>query len=134
MFEEPTGALQGDEARGFRLQAAFGGRRLVVECWGYWEPETSALFSRLSLRALEKVVPPLDFTLDASLLKPQSSGGQEALRVFLKGLAAKHLECIKVRVSDVLTRMQLTRLMRESGLPSPEFSNPSSDAPPARKS
>ncbi|HEY2407796.1 MAG TPA: hypothetical protein VGI10_17430 [Polyangiaceae bacterium] len=132
MLEEQTNTHCGSESGGFRTIQTFGGRSLVVECWGYWDDQTSAAFARGPVTALERTGTALEFTLDAALLKPQSSAGQDALRGFLKRLAEKKPSKVDVRVSNVLTQMQLTRLLREAGVESVQFANPSSGAPPAR--
>ena len=134
MLEGPTNSPQGTDDGGFRILPGLGWHGLVIECWGYWEEDTIAVFLRQSQAALEKAASPLDFTLDAASLKPQSSAGQEAMRKFFRELAGKSLSRVGVRVENVLTRMQLMRLMRESGLESAQFTAPSNDAPPPGKS
>ncbi|HEY4157691.1 MAG TPA: hypothetical protein VGM29_06320 [Polyangiaceae bacterium] len=131
MLEEQTNTHYGTESGGFRAIHTFGGRSLGVECWGYWDEQTCAAFARVALTALERTGTASEFTLDAALLKPQSSAGQDALRGFLRRLAEKKPSKVDVRVSNVLTQMQLTRLLREAGVESVHFASRSSGAPPA---
>jgi hypothetical protein len=122
-MQELVGALHGTESGGFRVVQPAGGRTLVLECWGYWEDDVLATFAWVAGGALEKAGSPLELTLDAAMLKPQSSKGQDALVAFLRRVAMKAPEQVSVRVDNVLTQMQLTRLMRQSGLGSVRFSN-----------
>ena len=119
----------GTAAGGFRVLRA-DRRTLLLEIWGYWEDDVLNGFARLAVLALEGDEPLQDVTIDAAMLKPQSSAGQEVLLAFLRRLAAKVPEQVSMRVDNVLTQMQLTRLARQSGLNAVKFSSLSGDRPP----
>jgi len=84
--------------------------------WGYWSPEVVTAFARAAPEAGQKLSPAATFTLDANQLKPQGAEGQEALRALFRALAALTFAEGTVAASNALTRMQLTRLLRECGL------------------
>ena len=56
------------------------------------------------------------FTLDATNLKPQGPEGQHALRVLFRALTPVAFARGILFASNVLTKMQLMRLVRECGL------------------
>lgn len=102
----------GTEAGGFRV----GGTpqsALRIEVWGYWSPEVVTTFAREASSAVQKLSPAAAFVLDAGNLKPQSIEGQEALRALFRGLSSFDFAEGKILATNVLTRMQLTRLLRE---------------------
>ncbi len=105
----------GGEAGGFRVtgtpQAA-----LRVEAWGYWPPEVVTAFTRAAPAATQQLAPSAMFTLDATNLKPQGADGQEALRAMLRALAPLAFSKGVILASNVLTSMQIARLLRECKL------------------
>jgi hypothetical protein len=106
----------GTEADGFRLTHTPGENELRIEGWGYWDAETCKAFGRHAGAALEKLTPPIVVVLAASVLKPQGTEGQDALRAFFKRAAGLPGSQARALATNVLTRMQLTRLAREASL------------------
>jgi hypothetical protein len=111
--ESPSGGY-GTEAGGFRLLNTASEFR--VECWGYWNAEVCAAFRKHGTLAAWKLTGLGAFVLDAKQLKPQGNDGQEALREFFRALSATPFTKGSVSAENALTRMQLTRLVREGGL------------------
>jgi hypothetical protein len=105
----------GTEAGGYRVSGS-PSTTLRISVWGYWPPDVSAAFSREASGVCRDLAPDSIFALDARDLKPQGAEAQEALRVLFRALAPLTFEKAVVRASHPLTRMQLTRLMRECGL------------------
>jgi hypothetical protein len=103
----------GTELAGFRIQYAPGGHSLRLHAWGFWTSDIAEAFGRAATTACLEVLVPIDFVFDASDLKPQNADGQAALRSMMKGLAPLRFSNARVIVSNLLTRMQLTRLARE---------------------
>jgi hypothetical protein len=105
----------GGDTGGFRVtgtpQAA-----LRIEVWGYWSPDVLKAFARDAPAASQKLVPGAVFTLDATHLKPQGAEGQDALRTLFRALAPLTLAKGTVLANNVMTVMQLTRLLRECGM------------------
>jgi hypothetical protein len=112
----PSSIFHGSETGGFRITRGQQGHSLILECWGYWEDDVVMAFSQASLQSLEQA-PPSELLLDAALLKPQSSRGQDAMLVFMRRVSKNPPQSFRVRADNVLTQMQLTRLVRQAGLP-----------------
>lgn len=129
--ERPRTLHVGTEADGFRVIHTPGGHDLRIECWGYWDAETCRAFDRHTAAALEKVAPPLAFVLVATMLKPQASEGQDAIRALFRRVAASPHGVVSVLAANVLTRMQLTRLARDAQLEF-GFSDLPASTPPMR--
>jgi hypothetical protein len=136
MFDAMSGAQHpsadvGTDAGGFRVPSAAQGA-VRVTAWGYWPPEVSKSFAADAVAAANKLGAAGIFTLEAAELKPQGADGQEALRVLFRALAAATFARGFVLSSNALTRMQLTRLVRESGLDGRiEFGDSGSNTPGA---
>jgi hypothetical protein len=105
----------GNDAGGFR----FGGSTetaLKVQVWGYWVADVAAAFARDAPVAMRTLDGAAVVTLEATKLKPQGADGQEALRVMFRELARQTFAKGVVVANNALTRMQITRLLRECGL------------------
>ena len=105
----------GTDVAGFRTTGS-PQSSLRVEVWGYWTPEIAQSFTRDAATFVPKLTTASALLIDATNLKPQSVEGQEALRVFFRTLAAASFDKAALQTDNVLTRMQLTRLLRECGL------------------
>jgi hypothetical protein len=105
----------GTEAAGYRVSGS-PSTTLRIRAWGYWPADVTAAFSREAPTACRDLAPAATFVLDANDLKPQGAEAQEGLRVLFRALAALTFEKGIVRATHALTRMQLTRLVRECGL------------------
>jgi hypothetical protein len=105
----------GGKKDGFRItgtpQAA-----LRIEAWGYWPPDVATAFARDAQAALQRLAAEAVFTLDATNLKPQGADGQEALRAVLRALSSIVFAKGTVVASNILTSMQIARLLRECKL------------------
>jgi hypothetical protein len=108
-----------------------GGRELRIAGWGYWDAETCQAFARHVGAALDKLTPPIALLFDASVLKPQALEGQEVIRAFFRRTASMPRSSVSVLATNVLTRMQLTRLSRECSLEI-GFSDQPMSTPPLR--
>jgi hypothetical protein len=75
-----------------------------------------ALFRKHAPIAAWKLTATGMFVFDAKQLKPQGLDGQEALRELFRTLSAVPFQRGSVVAENALTRMQLTRLVREGGL------------------
>jgi hypothetical protein len=111
--EAPAGRV-GTDAGGYRLFATI--KELRLEAWGYWTPEVVATFRRQIGAAIRRLGEQGLFVVDAKELKPQGTDAQDALREFLRVLSAVAFASGKITAQNALTRMQLTRLVREGGL------------------
>ena len=105
----------GTEAGGYRVSGS-PGTVLRLRVWGYWPPDVTITFTREAAAVCRDLASDATLALDASDFKPQGAEGQEALRVFLRALAPLTFAKGLVLAGNALTRMQLTRLLRESGL------------------
>jgi hypothetical protein len=121
----------GTETDGFRVTHTPGGSELRVEGWGYWDNETCLAFGRHAGSALEKLTAPIVLVLDATVLKPQGTEGQDALRAFFKRAAGAPGSSARALAANVLTRMQLTRLARDAGLEL-DFDGKTTSTPPIK--
>jgi hypothetical protein len=112
----PEGAAGrvGTDAGGYRLFATI--KELRLEAWGYWTPEVLLAFRRQVGAAIRKLGEQGLVVLDFRELKPQGTDAQDALREFLRILSGVTFASAKVTAQNALTRMQLTRLVREGGL------------------
>jgi hypothetical protein len=105
----------GSEGGGYRISGS-PGTVLRIRAWGYWPLDVATTFSREVGGVCRDLAPEATLALDASDFKPQGAEGQEALRVFLRALAPLAFAKGLVLAGNALTRMQLTRLVRECGL------------------
>jgi hypothetical protein len=113
---ESSPAALGSAAGGFRVSGA-GSAALRIQVWGYWGAEIAGEFSKKVAGMAQSLMLATALTFDASDLKPQGAEGQEALRVLFRALASTTLAGGEAVVAkNVLTRMQLTRLLRECGI------------------
>lgn len=100
---------------GFRItgtpQAA-----LRIEAWGYWPPDVATAFARDVAAAVQKLSATAMFTLDATNLKPQGAEGQDALRAVLRALSPLAFAKGVIVASNIMTSMQIARLVRECKL------------------
>jgi hypothetical protein len=88
---------------------------VFIEAWGYWDAETAKAFAEEAPILSRKAAAPFSLVLEASQLKPQGVKGQAALRVLLECLTKLSVSRAVARVSNILTRMQLTRIAAECG-------------------
>lgn len=105
----------GTEAAGFRT-SGHPNAALRVEAWGYWTPEIAHSFTRDALAFMPKLTQSSVLVFDATNLKPQAVDGQDAFRAVFRALAGATFAKATLHTGNVLTRMQLTRLLRECGL------------------
>lgn len=105
----------GSEAGGFRLSAnATSTLRMTV--WGYWTPDVARAFAVDAQAAAQKLMPTSTLVVEAAELKPQGPDGQDAWRSFFRGLVPLTFARAVIVGPNALTRMQLARLLRESGV------------------
>jgi hypothetical protein len=104
----------GTDGGGFRLTSGIVEFR--IEGWGYWTPDVISAFRRQAPPAARKLGAAGLFVFDATNLKPQGTDGQDALCEIFRLLAALPFARGSVMASNVLSRMQITRLLREGGL------------------
>jgi hypothetical protein len=104
----------GTDGGGFRLTS--GTVEFRIEGWGYWTPDVVSAFRRQAPPAARKLGADGLFVFDAKLMKPQGTDGQDALRELFRLLAALPFARGSVMAANALTRMQITRLLRESAL------------------
>ncbi len=105
----------GTEAGGYRVSGS-GTSVVRIRAWGYWPPEVVDAFIRDAAAVCRELAPSATLGLDAGELKPQGSDGQDALRTFFRSLAALTFVKGTVFANNALTRMQLTRLLREAAV------------------
>lgn len=105
----------GTEAAGFRT-VGLPQSALRLEAWGYWTADVAHSFTREALAFVPKLTSTSVLLIDATNLKPQAVEGQEALRVVFRALVGASFGKATLHTDNVLTRMQLTRLLRECGL------------------
>lgn len=112
--EVPLNEVKTDAA-GFRA-AGLAEAGLRIEVWGYWTPDVALAFSRDAPDIVVNLGMTGTLVLEATDLKPQSTAGQDAMRVLFRALTTRSFLKATLKTSNVLTRMQLTRLVRECGL------------------
>jgi len=105
----------GTQSGGFRVSGP-PHEALRIELWGFFDPDVADALTRLAPTVIQHVELAAIFTLDATNLKPQGPDGQQALRVLFRALAPIAFKKGVLLASNVLTKMQLTRLVRECGL------------------
>jgi hypothetical protein len=105
----------GSEAGGYRVSGS-PSTVLRIRAWGYWPPDVTAAFAQQAATVCRELAAEATLALDASDFKPQGAEGQEALRVFFRALEPLTFAKGIVLAGNALTRMQLTRLLRECGL------------------
>ena len=108
----------GNDSSGFRITYLPGAHELRIECWGYWPRDVAADFARETVLTFQKIGARVDLSFDASRLKPQGVDGQGALRLVMNAMGSLAFSRATVLSSDVLCRMQLTRIARECGVDS----------------
>jgi hypothetical protein len=111
---ELSPAQVGGDTGGFRV--VMGLQAMRIEAWGYWPSDVVGAFARETPGAIQRLAPTTSFTLDANQLKPQGAEGQESLRVLFRALAPLAFARGTIVASNALTRMQLTRLVRECSM------------------
>lgn len=117
MSADDTHAYQGGtEASGYRVSYIPRGNALHLECWGYLPPDVAAAFAKEAEAACRALMRPFEAGLTATELKPQGEEGREALRAVMKCMCLSGVSSVTVSVTNILTRMQLTRLANESGI------------------
>jgi len=115
-MRDPSVRQVGTDDAGFRITYTRGENTLHVEGWGYWNSEMGAALRRETTAAYRELSAPLNAVLELDRLKTQGAEGQEALRGLLRSLVATGAVSGKIHADNVLTRMQLTRLVRESAV------------------
>lgn len=111
--ESPAGRV-GTDAGGYRLFSSI--KEFRLEAWGYWTPDVIVSFRKQAAIGVRKLGEQGLVVLDARELKPQGTDAQDVLREFLRILAGVAFAGGRVTAQNALTRMQLTRLVREGGL------------------
>lgn len=125
-FEKKAG---GKDA-GFHITYSPKESMLTVLAWGFWPPDLVSAFSRDASDACRELFDPLSVVMDATELKPQGTEGQKAIKAFLDCLKPSMMSGVTILVSNILTRLQLTRIVKESAVGSlVQFKNESARAP-----
>jgi hypothetical protein len=114
---EDSPAEAGTEAGGYRITGV-GTEAVRIRAWGYWPDEVVDAFVRDAAILCRELAPSATLGIDAGELKPQGSEGQDALRAFFRAVASLAFAKGTLFADNVLTRMQLTRLLREAGVDS----------------
>lgn len=105
----------GSEAGGFRISAnATGTLRVLV--WGYWTPDVARAFAVDAPAAAQKLMPTSTVVVEGAALKPQGPDGQDAWRTLFRALVPLTFARAVIVGTNALTRMQLARLLRETGV------------------
>jgi hypothetical protein len=120
MFDRMPGAdispaEVGTEAGGYRVSGS-GTAVVRIRAWGYWPPDVVDAFVRDAAAVCRELTPSATLGIDAGELKPQGSEAQDALRAFFRSLAGLKFEKGTLFANNALTRMQLTRLLREAAV------------------
>lgn len=102
-------------AFGFRIQASDIGQ-LEVKCWVFWTAEVAVAFEREALAACRAHSSLSSCAWNASEMKPQAEHGQIAIRKLMIMLSTLDATDCRIIADNALTKMQLVRLARESGL------------------
>ena len=89
---------------------------LRIELWGFFGQDVADALTHHAPAVIQHVQLAAIFTLDATNLKPQGPEGQQALRVLFRALTPVTFARGTLLASNVLTKMQLMRLVRECGL------------------
>jgi hypothetical protein len=105
----------GGKKDGFRITGT-PHASLRIEAWGYWPSNVASAFAREAQAAVQKLATTAVFTLDVVNLKPQGAEGQDALRALLRALSPLAFAKGVVIASNILTGMQIARLLRECKL------------------
>ena len=104
----------GTEDSGFAVDYRSGGRTVVVRAWGFWDPALAAAFPGAVTEACQEATPPFGLLLEVSQLKPQREAGQGAFRALMTALREGGPARTAVVFENAITKMQLTRIARET--------------------
>jgi hypothetical protein len=105
----------GTGAGGYRVSGC-GTAVVRIRAWGYWAPDVVDAFMRDAAAVCRELTPSATLGIDAGELKPQGAEGQDALRTFFRSLAGLTFAKGTLFANNALTRMQLTRLLREAAV------------------
>ncbi len=105
----------GDEIAGFSIAAEIGEHVLRIVGHGFWSVETARSFGPRVCEAMASHSRVGRLVFDFRLLKPLRDEGQDGFRQVLEALRTIISPEVSVMTSSPLTRLQLLRIVKESG-------------------
>jgi hypothetical protein len=105
----------GDELAGFSFGDDEGRGIFQVTGWGFWNAELAIAFGAKIPVAVRQRVGSKRLVFDMSNLKPMRDEGQEACAKVFRSLAGLGVTSMTVVTVSHLMRLQLMRLVTESG-------------------
>jgi hypothetical protein len=88
--------------------------RASLELWGFWNKELADAFVRKIIEA--KPAPKFNhLEVNISTFKPQRFEGQEAFRALIVSSQTNNVNVLVVAGDNTLTKIQLKRVLRETG-------------------
>lgn len=111
----PEAKQFGDPTGGFSVAMDAAGGEVTVVAWGFWSVEVAMSFEGPTREAcshpsVSKLV------LDMTSLKPMRDEGQKGVGDVIRELPPLGINTITVITSSQLTKLQLLRLARETGM------------------
>lgn len=103
-----------DDRGGFSVSTDPGTNIVGVRAWGFWSTETAAAFD-VAVIAECATRPRSTVVVDARDLTAQRDEAQAAFARLFEALRAKGAQ-VEVLTASPLTKLQLTRIVRERGL------------------
>jgi hypothetical protein len=101
------------EESGFTVEVGTLGVR--VRAWGFWNAEIATSFVTRVLELVRAAPRSAPLYIDATQLKPQRDEGQAALREVVNVVSKLGVVRAELVVTNAITRLQLARIIRESG-------------------
>lgn len=94
---------------------------IAVTAWGFWSVDVANSFASTVMKACERLRPVTLVTIDAAALKPMRDEGQRGFSELLRALSRLKVPKLAISTSSPLTKLQLVRLVVESGGPDTEW-------------
>lgn len=105
----------GDEVAGFSITPEVGDLALRIVGYGFWDVDVARSFGPRVCDALATCPDVTRFVFDFRLLKPLRDEGQQGFSQVLATLRASTPVQVSVMTSSPLTKLQLLRIVKESG-------------------
>jgi hypothetical protein len=111
----------GNSDAGFSI--SYEKERASLELWGFWSKELADDF----VKKIVEAKPAQKFNhleVNVSTFKPQRFEGQEAFRALVVSSQTNNVKVLVVAGDNTLTKIQLKRVVRETGATNCSFSEP----------
>jgi hypothetical protein len=115
----------GDDTAGFSVDVQAAGR-VVVTGWGFWRLQEATAFGSVVIEACRSQPRGLMLTFDMRELKPMREEGQQSFSHISRALRGLGIAKTTIITMNPLTKLQLVRLVAESGAADVEWTTATS--------